>query len=222
MSSLEEVLYAIQSFLSGKNLMKEMNLEQFNYYLSMANDELYRQKIGYPDEIKGFETKNQISEVMERYIYPDTSISLTTGTGSCPAGYNRKISLYYIDASSDKIPIEFVTNEEFDERKNHPNKQPTTTNPIAIIRGTTPSIYVLPSSISTVYLTYIKKPTTPILGLKLENGIMVYNSISSTELDWDTEYYNDIIRIILKYIGIPENELSNLVSYSMSEQNQKN
>jgi hypothetical protein len=221
MTSLEEILYSIQSFFSGKDIDKEMNLEQFNYYLSMAIDEWYRDKIGVPDDTHGFENKNQISEAMERYIYPDTSIALTDGTASCPAGYNRKISLYYI-SGSDKIPIEFVTNEEFDERKNNPNKQPTTTNPIARIRGTNPNIDVAPTSISTVYLTYIKRPATPVFDLKLENGIMVYDSTGSTELDIDGEYYIDIIRIILKYLGVPENELSNLVAYSQVEQAQKN
>ena len=222
MTSLEDILYSIQSFFSGKNIDKEMNLEQFNYYLSMASDEFYREKIGYPNETKGFETKNQISEVMERYIYPDISIVLTGGTASCPVGYNRKVSLYYKDDLSNKIPIEFVTNEEFDERKNHPNKQPTTTNPIARIRGTSPNIDVLPISITPVYMTYIKRPATPVLGLKLENGIMVYDSTSSTQLDLDYEYYIDIIRIILKYLGVPESELSNLVAYSQVEQSQKN
>lgn len=215
---LGEFLYDIQSFLNGRKITKKAGLEEINYWLKLANHELYRIKVGFGDE-GGFETNNQISDAIEDFITEPTSITLTTGIGNLPADYNRRVSLYYI-SGSDKIPIDIVSSEEFINRQNNANRQPTTTHPIARIRNS--KIEVNPTSITPVYLTYIALPTTPVLGMTVTDGVLIYSAGDSTEFAWKEEYHLDLLRLVLKYIGISDDELVGLAGFNKQEVNEEN
>jgi len=208
-----EILYTIQSFFSGKDLKKSLTLDQFNYYYKMASNEFFRIKYKLYQETK------ENSDAMRIHISAPTSISLTTGTGALPSTYKHCDSIYYLSGTT-KVPIQLVTNEEFNNRAGNSITQGTVDYPIATIYGS--SITVSPSSISTIYMTFISYPTDPALALKLENGIMVYDSTTSVELDWDEQYHLDIVRLMLKYLGVSEPELAQFVSYSKVETAEQN
>jgi len=50
---------------------------------------------------------------------------------------------------------------------------------------------------------YYKTPDTPVYAQTITNGIPVYNSGGSTELELDEEYHIDVIRKLLEYMNIP-------------------
>jgi hypothetical protein len=217
--TLEEVVYNIQSIAEIKGEVKDLSLNQFNYYLKNASLELWRKKFGYVKDEEGFETKRQISDVMKRYVSDPTSIALATGVGTLPAEYVHCVAIYYI-SGSDKINIDLVTGETFYQRVDNGVTLPTTTYPVAYVRNNT-KIYVEPTSITPIYMVYVSRPTTPALAMKKENGVMVYDSANSDELDWDEEYHWDIIKIMLGYIGISVNDqfLTSYIEGKLEQQN---
>lgn len=214
--NIGEITYAIQSFFMGRNTNRELSLDQLKSYYQLASEELFRHKFGTGKKIGGFEQFRENADAMKRYVSDYVTIALTSGIGTLNANQRHFADIYVNDSGA--VPIDVVTNAEFRERSKNPVTLPTTTYPIATVYNDT-TIEVLPSSITSIKIKYVQLPTTPVLTLKLENGIMVYDSGNSTDFDWETEYEIDLIRIVLKYLGVPETDL---VSFSLTEQERTN
>ena len=220
--TLIEILYSVQSFFMERGITRELSLNQFNLYLKMANDELYRTKVGFLKESEGAETREQISDALRKFTWKTGQIGpIGNDYITIPDNYRHRISAYTM-SEGDTYSLDIVTAEEFIERCSNPITKPTNDHPIgmiseAIVEGDY-YMTISPAGL-TIYLIYIRAPNDPVLALKLENGIMVYDSDNSTELEWDSEYHIDIIRLILKYLGVPETDLVTFSKIEQSEQN---
>jgi len=222
--TVEEILYSVQSFFMERGITRELSLNQFNLYLKMANDELYRTKIGFLKESEGVETREQISDALRKFIWTTDQLH-AMGTDpvyvEIPTNYRHRISAYTM-SEGNVIDIDIVTAEEFTERQANPITKPTTEHYIGMISEAVEeeNYYMsITPHVTFIYLIYIRAINDPVLALKLENGIMVYDDENSTELEWDSEYHIDIIRLILKYLGVPETDL---VAFSKVEQSEQN
>jgi hypothetical protein len=201
--TLKDVLYVVSDMAQALRGVKELNIDTFNRYVQLANNDLKRTVFGYPEEKTGYENREQISDDLLPFRASST-LAVTSGNIALPTDYWHKVSLE-IAAPTTYLgyPFEFVTAEEFAERKSNSVTLPTSQYPIANIRpvGASKFISIYPTSITSVNFHYLKTDT-PILRLKTENAVQVYDT-ASTELLWSQDKYIDIIRIILGYLNIP-------------------
>jgi len=207
--TLKDVLYVVSDMAQALRGVKELNVDTFNRYVLLANNELKRTVFGFPEEKTGYENREQISDDLFPFRAVSTiAISSYSGVGAAllPSNYWHKISLEIAaPATYLGYPFQFVTVEEFAERISNSVTLPTTQYPIANIRpiGGSNYISIYPTTGITSVTFHYLKTDTPELWLKTENGVQVYDSDNSTELLWKQDKYIDIIRIILGYLNIP-------------------
>lgn len=184
-------------YLMGRDI--KMSLEQYNLNLEKAIYDVLKKKIGYPFDPMGAETDMAHNDALRRYREP-VQLNLTSGSASLPSNYMRLLpkSCMNIDGS-DYTRIDYVTEAIWTYKMTHPTLSPTSAYPICKIQGNT--MYVQPTSLTTIDFVYIKRPTTPVYSVTLSNGF--YNNSGSTEIDLDEEFHIDFIRQLLEYLSIP-------------------
>jgi len=211
--NLNNLRYIFQNLAELYGYNKPLTIDNFNNYLWMADHELEKQVYGKLNSEEGYETKKQISDALLPFK-ATTNIVLVTGVGNLPSDYFHVDNVY----AATNVPAEVVTNKEFIDRIDNAITAPDTSNPICTLYSTT--ISVNPTSFTPVTFRYFKKSinaTKPELVLKTENGVEVYDSANSEALLWGTEFYIDIIRIMLGFLAIAVSN-QNILSYVEQKQ----
>lgn len=98
----------------------------------------------------------------------DSLITFSTGVASLPSDYYRVIGdPYYTDGDSVRRRIDMVTSLESSNREVDYLTQSTVSHPTCVIGDLDDSdvleIRILPTSIATMYLNYLRLPSTPFL-----------------------------------------------------------
>ena len=72
---------------------------------------------------------------------------------------------------------------------------------------------LFPEKVHNVSFKYTRKPTTPVIGYTVSGNTETYDAANSTQLDFSTAYYGQIILRSLPYIGVnlSDAEISQLV-----------
>lgn len=63
-------------------------------------------------------------------------------------------------------------------------------------------ITIYPNGVKTIQWHYLAYPTAPIMGYTTTTNTVVYNPLTSTQLEFDSQYWNDVILLSLPYIGV--------------------
>jgi len=123
--------------------------DAFTDYLGIENLTLFN------DECKAFETSRIVSDALRPFKTTSTR-TLTTGYVSAPSDYAHLTAMH---VGGDTILIDDLTDEEWVFRQDDELTQPSADYPIARLDST--NIYVLPLTIDSITLLYLRNPTTP-------------------------------------------------------------
>lgn len=180
---------------------------QFDLLLKRASLQRFKKLIGLPEEFfngqpttrSAWEVTQRISDIGRRFKVSTTLVPVT-GFAPIPADY---FYVTGINSGSGTLtrPVEILTDAEWGPRIGDPLVPATINEPLSRFLAST--IELLPTSITTFDWTYLRKPTEPVYATKIENGITVYDSGASTELDWGDVEIQDIIALILMDVGVP-------------------
>lgn len=216
--TLEQITDVVRFFVDQKMPGKQLNIEEYNTILAAVDYDLMNDVVGPVGSVEGWETEGQVKVALLPFITSSTII-LTGGAGTLPTNFLHFGKCHYI-SGSDAIPIELVSTQESAQRRYNTITTPTTRFPIMELTGST-TFQVYPTTITPIYLSYIKKPTAASYVLVSENGVLSYDSTLSVQPEWGVFKHNDYIRHILKYLGISVNDM-NIVQYTEQKQAQVN
>ncbi|MBN1683747.1 hypothetical protein JW865_09380 [Candidatus Bathyarchaeota archaeon] len=191
----KDILRTVQHILRDKGI--DISIEQFNRYYALANEELKRTVYGLVGDPSGFETEGQIKDELHPFI-SSTSLYPTAGLVNLPVDYWHKITATVADSG---VEIKFVTSEEALRKNNNSITAPSLKYPIAELTASKLKVY--PTSIDEIDFVYLKIGNKPSVSTKLENGIMVYDTVNSTEPNFNKDKFIDLIRIIVSYLSVP-------------------
>lgn len=212
--TLLEIQLTIQQIfqLLGKPL--EMSLEQYNNYLRIAQDELFKEFAhGYMSG-NGMEVDARVRAAMNPFIhieYPTTSLGTYYGVACSQAQYS--VNLYeildvYLVNGLQSIPnlvtpVDLLTTNEFSERMHNAITYPSVQYPVGVWDEDTGRLMLFPYIINTggVRITCLYRPTTPVLVETITDGVRT-QSASSVALQLDSMFHTDVIRKILQYLGV--------------------
>lgn len=141
-------------------------------------------------------------------------VNLTVGVGSLPTDYD-----YATNASTTtNKKIDIVPEGEWIDRINDPIAVPDATNPICSIRD---QIEVIPTSLTSMYLYYLRKPVTMKFIYSDSGGDITHDAGSSTNCDWPDQAHVDIVLRGLVYLGAPLSDdiAMKLKAYKKSTEN---
>lgn len=194
--------------------------ENFNEAIAIANLDFYKQKLGLPESFRiglpyspqEWQVSQIITDAVKQFFSLPTGINKDIdGTFHYPDDYVRYSSItiaYDINSPDCKTPpiseerfVEVVPDGEWVIRLSNTIIPPTLKYPICNFYSQ--GIKVAPKTVSRIYLSYLRKPVQPVRGYTLSaNDTNEYDPATSTQLEWDEIYYNDIATLVLKYYGV--------------------
>jgi hypothetical protein len=207
----KDIWRIVQTVLKRRGI--ETSVEQYNRYYAIANYELKDTLYGRGDDPTGFETNGVVKDELLPFLV-FASVSVPSGLGELPSDYWHKV-----DFSASGKEGKFVTHKEWLRRNNNTITAPSTEYPIAKIANG--YIYVLPTSISTIQMTYLKKGNVPQVVLKNQNSIFVYDDTNSIEPSFNENKFIDIARLICSYYSVPMNN-EQLLAYAEQKTDKEN
>lgn len=122
------------------------------------------------------------------------------GYGSYPDDFYFPLVLSYAASVTFKtIPIEIYSNTDFIRKKDDVLEKATFKYPMATFHS---KIQIAPIGIRRISMTYLRLPITPFFAVKYENGINVYDSDNSVELEWNDIAIHSIIGLMCETLGV--------------------
>ena len=217
-----EILYSVQHIAQIFGRPIEMALEQYNNLLKTAQAELFSEYANGYLTGNGMEVNPRVSAAMSLFKKSDsfTGVALTVSTSGGFGVSNTKFQLptavyYPLEAWSsndssdypDKVTkIDIVTTSEAQQRLSDSITYPSDNYPIMFFdreAGSTQfQCYVIPSTFSTIQVYSLYYPEDPVLYLNVVNGVAQEDDTTTVPLTFTAPYHVDIIRIILKYLGV--------------------
>jgi len=205
--NVSQAYYIVNTLRKDKFNVPEIIKEEFNDLLLFSNDSYFTRLFAQ----KKAEAE-KMSITFEEYLSKDEdfrplkkteTIALTTGVGNLPSDYHKYIYVRnasigatvvqsHVDIVSDKELIEGAYNV-FGLMEYHPK---------IVIDGA--SIKVLPSNITSIGLTYIKNPATPVYGeaYNATSGLNEYAAGSSTQWEWGERNHVNILLEIFNLMNL--------------------
>lgn len=151
----------------------------------------------FNEEKRAFEATSFISDNLRKFKRTSDR-PVSAGSATLPDDYGFRTSM---SVTSSGKNVDIVPDSEWNSRINDPIAPPTSDRPIASIG---PSITVVPASLPSVTLKYLKKPIVMVIDFTEDgNGDITINQGSSTDSDWPDECDTDLILRALVYLGVP-------------------
>jgi len=143
----------------------------------------------------GFGMTQKTREELRPLLVAPSTIAVSSGLAAIPSDY-----LYYDTVSVNGKQAQEATEDEILELNNSLIKPPSVTYPKFVVHQN--GLYLFPTSITSILLSYVSKPTTPVWNYTITNDEPEYNSSGSQ--DWQTApgTHLEICRRILADVGI--------------------
>ncbi len=192
----------------------------------------------YNIEYSRYMTNQDSYDAMSPFLELNTSVALTTGSGSLPSDYSHYITSKH---SGSTKPLDEITVLERNNRLGNSITVPTTKHAVCVLAGST--IEVNPTSITSISLDYFRLPATPVFDYYITAaGQITYLEVGashvltagetgsagqtsgtvsslSVELEWHDDEKADIIMIMARRIGVevPNNSLYQFASQEQAK-----
>jgi hypothetical protein len=124
---------------------------------------------------------------------------VVNGSAKLPDDYFAKESGYII-TDGGNYPLEFLEDNEFDDRRHNYIEIPDLEHPIGNLQPST--LRVLPQTVQYVLFSYFIAPPKVKYGYKRDRGFVEYDSTAAVQLLWNDEYITEIIIMVLETYGI--------------------
>lgn len=197
--------------MPGKALSQEM----FGLLLDGAQTKHYKRKIGLPEAYQpgipyppqSYDINQKITEDMRKFKVmmgdEQAPLMVVKGKAQLPSDYYYVSSITFKHIRNTIVKyreVEVVNDKQWNERHSSSLINPTFKYPIANFQSG--HLRVSPSEIQYLDFIYLRLPVVPELKFKNENGIPVYDTERSVELEWDNINKMDILHIVLGDLGI--------------------
>ena len=177
-SSVYETLLDIaRKDLRGRSL----SVEEYNRVAILVNQNLFAKY--YSD----FESNPDSSETMSSFKVLNEAIPLVAGVGTLPTYYYAMVGMpWYTDTGGTRRYLDFVSSMEHAKREQDYLTKASLTYPTCRLGiadvASNKQIYVTPTTITPIYLDYIKTPYTPALDYYINDTTLNYTWIDEADI----------------------------------------
>jgi len=135
-----------------------------------------------------------------------TNVTISGASGPLPSDFEHEIEAN-APTGSIKYPVKFIEAGMFRRRILDPVDPPSASNVFArVYNASGPMMEVSPTTITTVQLSYFKRPTKPVYGTTASstgsNPQYLYDATASTDIGFSETMYDILIERTLKILGL--------------------
>jgi hypothetical protein len=196
-------------FVLNKDQNGYMTGDQFNLLAPIAQLSVLNNRIGnirqyqvsHPVPANGFSnTQKSREDIMPLMVQPTTT-AVSTGIAAYPTDY-----IYYntLTSAAGKL-IKEATEDEMVELNNSSIMPPSAMFPKFVMHAD--GFHIYPTSITSIKLSYIRKPETPIWAYTISNNEEVYDAGNSQDFELAETAHLEIVMLILQMAGVNINLL---------------
>lgn len=137
-----------------------------------------------------------------RIYQPFTSNA--AGFVAFPPDYQHLLGQPFTVAGSTVNRVNFVNEDELPFALTSQGRPVSDAYPIAVDSDTGFSIFPQTQQIGAYF--YLRRPATPVYGFTQVGRVVTYNPATSTQLEWNDAYINNILAKALRYAGVNMDE----------------
>lgn len=126
--------------------------------------------------------------------------SNAAGMVAFPADYLNMVGNPFTVTGSTVNTIKFVNEDELSFALTSQLRPVTNSYPIAV--DTVDGFSIYPQQTQIGFMWYMKRPATPVYGVTEVGRVVTYDANTSTQLEWEDQYINNIIAKALKFVGV--------------------
>lgn len=195
-------------FVLNKDQNGYMSGDQFNLLaplaqLSVMNDRIGNVKkyqVSHPVPPQGFNNSQKAREELMPLLVKPTTTAVSTGVAAYPEDY-----IYYDSITVNGRLAKEATNDEIAELNNSLIMPPSTRFPKFVMNSD--GFYIYPNTISSIKLSYLRKPATPVWAYTISNNEEVYDAGNSQDFELAETTHLEIVMVILQMSGVNLNML---------------
>ena len=198
-------IWTFINFVTNKYSNGYLSPNEVSQSLDVAQNMLWNNYVGKRNN------GNELALIALQPFYNNTAVtSSSSGLALYPALWAETQAIY-IDATSQKTSVRQVLHNEVDYALRSAI-YPIAEYPRYLEQKTGVQLY--PSTTTVVDWHFLSKPTTPVMEYTVSGNEVVYDSATSVQLQFATQYWSEVIALALQDIGVnlANPEVSALVS----------
>lgn len=205
----------IHNFIRTVLIRKERNVFVTDADIDSSLDR--GQMDAFADYSKEFGRTQAIHDALTPFKTPITFTIADTPNGviTLAADYMHYLGGYIAvfdnTYGSQRLPLQFVNEDELVLAMNSQVRKPSLTRPFAYNNNGTIQLY--PEVAMSGAYSYLRRPATPFYNTTISGRTVTYNPTGSTQLEWNDAYISNIIQKALVYLGV-EMEEGDLVQFA--------
>lgn len=153
---------------------------------------------------KEYGINQQIHDALRVFKVYQPFTSTSAGFVTYPSDYLHLLGTPFTVTGSSVREVKFVQEDELPFALTSQLRAVTTSNPIAVDTSTGFSLYPQSQQVGAYF--YLKRPDVPELAYTQSGRVITYDAASSTQLEWEEIYWNNILAKALKYAGVNMDE----------------
>lgn len=191
-------LYNLYQYILRKQRGVYQSPSEFTSNLNMGQQDAYQ-------EYFSLYGKDQIiHDALKPFKVYSQFTSNAQGMVTFPSNYKHLCSQPFTLYGSTVNYISFLTEDKYAKAIDNQARPVTNEYPIGFESSVGFSIYPQTTQIGAYW--YLREPATPVYGYTQSGRTITYDSATSTQLEWDDLYLNNILAKALKYAGVNMDE----------------
>jgi len=196
-------------FILNKDQNGYMTGDQFNLLaplaqLSVLNDRIgniKKYQVSHPVPPQGFSASQKAREELMPLMVKPTTTAVAAGLATYPADY-----LYYNSLmTAAGYIIKEATEDEIEIMNKSVIMPPNVMFPKFVMHND--GFYIYPTSITSIKISYLRSPVTPVWGYTITNNEEIYDAGSSQDFELAETTHLEIVMLILQMAGVSINML---------------
>ena len=197
-------IYDFFNFVTDKYRNEYLSPEEVSAALDIAQNTLWQNYVGKRN------SGNELALVALRPFYASSTVTTNSAGSVAYPSLFAEMNGVYTNINGVTTTVREVLYNELTDNINSVI-YPIVKYPVYIKKSTTITYY--PNEVKSLDLEYLTKPTTPVMGYTTTTNGIVYDPLTSTQLQFDTQYYYEIILLAMPYVGVnlSNQEVSGLI-----------
>ena len=212
-------IWQYMEFLTKKLLSGAIQPDSFNLALNVVNIDTFNLKCGLPQEYRpgqpdprqAYEVSVKITDdikFLRKYVdIPTNGFNQYVQPADYAAFSSMRYPRYITKRGKPSLDwrvVDILTEEDYNNRLASKLLSINGKSPAGCyVQGLNGTGWEVPTSdVTTVRLTYLRYPKTPVFAYTIVNDQVVYNAAGSTQLEWPDTVHPDFVIAICRYVGI--------------------